>query len=78
MSKTLPPQQLGFEKLLFPGRSVLYVSEVAEKLEVTEQHVLNLIDEGKLRALNIGIGTQRKFWRIPVEAYEAYVAANLH
>jgi excisionase family DNA binding protein len=69
------PQQMSFGSLLFPGRTVLYVSEVAEKLNVTEQHVLNLIEEGKLLAVNIGIGG-RKFWRIPVEAYEKYLQEN--
>lgn len=72
------PQQLDFGNLLFPGRTVLYVSEVAEKLEVTEQHVFDLIEEGKLHAVNVGGGT-RKFWRIPVSAYQAFlkVRSNL-
>ena len=60
------------DPLAFPGRSVLYVREVAEKLRVTEQHVLDLIEEGKLRALNIG-GGSRKFYRIPVPWYQEYL-----
>ena len=70
-----PPQQLTFASLLFPGRTVLYVGEVAAKLQVTEQHVLDLIDEGQLRAINIGGGT-RKFWRIPIEAYHDFLKAR--
>ena len=74
---TTPPQQLDFTGLFFPkGRTVLYVSEVAEKLDVTEQHVLNLIEEGKLAALNVGATTGRKFWRIPVESWEKYLREN--
>ena len=42
------------------------------KLRVTEQHVLDLIEEGQLRAVNVG-GNDRKFWRVPVEAYEAFL-----
>ena len=67
------PQQLEFPSLAFPkDRTVLYVAEVAMKLRVTEQHVLDLIEEGKLQAINVG-GNDRKFWRIPVEAYEAFL-----
>jgi len=56
----------------FAGRSVLYVSEVAKRLEVTEQHILNLIEEGKLQAIDIG-GGSRHFWRIPVPALETFM-----
>lgn len=76
---THAPQQMEFPSLAFPkDRTVLYVGEVALKLRVTEQHVLDLIDEGKLRAINIaGVNaTDRKFYRIPVEAWDAYVKAN--
>ena len=54
---TPEPQQLEFPSLAFPkDRTVLYVAEVAMKLRVTEQHVLDLIEEGKLQAINIGGG----------------------
>jgi excisionase family DNA binding protein len=69
------PQQLDFQRLLFPGRTVLYVSEVAEKLNVSERHIVDLIEEGKLLAINIG-GHTRKFWRIPVDAYEKFIQEN--
>lgn len=69
------PQQLDFRNLLFDGkRTVLYVSEVAEKIGVTEQHVIDLIEEGQLGAVNVG-GTinGRKYWRIPVAEYEKFL-----
>ena len=67
------PQQLDFGNLLFDQkRKSLYVSEVAEGLEMTEQHVRDLIEEGKLGAVNIGNGS-RKFWRIPVAEYEKFL-----
>jgi hypothetical protein len=36
---------------------------------------VDLIEEGKLQAINIG-GGGRNFWRIPVEAYKAFLCAN--
>ena len=65
--------QLEFPSLAFPkDRTVLYVGEVAMKLRTTEQRVLDLIEEGQLQAVNVG-GNDRKFWRIPVEANEAFL-----
>lgn len=68
--------QLNFDSLMFgPERRVLMVAEVAAKLRITEQHVIDLIDEGRLRAVNIG-GNDRRYWRIPVEAYVEYLRAE--
>ncbi len=39
-------------------RAVLLVAECANKLGVTEQHILNLIEEGKLRAIDVGGGSR--------------------
>jgi hypothetical protein len=39
---------------------------------VTTQHVRDFIEEGSLRAINVGKSC-RKFWRIPVEAYQAFL-----
>ena len=65
---TPEPQQLEFPSFAFPkNRTFLYVGEVAMKLRV-----LDLIEEGQLQAVNVG-GNDRKFWRIPVEAYDAFM-----
>ena len=40
--------------LQFPGRTVLYVHECAARLRVTSQHVIDLIEEGALAALDVG------------------------
>jgi excisionase family DNA binding protein len=61
--------------LLFPGRRVLSVREVAERLSIGEQQVRDLIEEGKIMAINIG-GHARKFWRIPVDEYERFLREN--
>jgi excisionase family DNA binding protein len=69
-----------FPSLLFPkDRTVLGVPEVARRLRVTEQHVVNLIEHGRLRAVNLGASAspRRRYYRIPVEAWEAYLKENL-
>ena len=68
-------EQVTFDGLLFPGRRVLYVGEVAERLRVTIQHVIDLIDEGKLNAVNMG-GAGRRHYRIPVEEYERFLRSR--
>jgi excisionase family DNA binding protein len=50
---------------------VFTVSEVAEHLGISEMHVSNMIEEGKLHGIDVGGGT-RKFWRIPVTALERF------
>lgn len=52
--------------------AVLLVSECANVLGVTDQHILNLIEEGKLRAIDVGCGS-RRFFRIPIEAVNDFL-----
>lgn len=69
----IQPEQLSFDSLMFPkDRRALYVSEVADRLGVTVEHVSDLIEEGQLQAFDAG-GGGRKFWRIPVEAYNDFM-----
>ncbi len=42
----------------------LTVEEAAEILKVDTRHIKRLIKAGKLRAKNIGVGTERKFYRV--------------
>jgi len=58
--------------LTFAGRTVLSVREVAKRLAIDEQQVRDLIEEGKLHAINIG-GGGRKHWRIPVASFERFL-----
>ena len=55
---TTPPVAGGLDGidagLQFPGRTVLYVHECAARLRVTSQHVIDLIEEGALAALDVG------------------------
>ena len=66
--------QFAFASLDFPGRVSLRVDEVAQKLGITGQHVIDLILEGKLLAIDVrGAGASRACYRIPIEAYRDYV-----
>jgi hypothetical protein len=70
---------------LFPGRAVLMVKEVAHALRCTQQHVINLIEDRKIKAVDlagapISLGgtnkTDRRFYRIPVSAYDDFIRKN--
>lgn len=54
------------------GRTKLYVSEVAIQLQVTSRHVIDLIEEGELKAVNVAGAGERNSWRVPVEALEEF------
>lgn len=71
---------------LFPGRSSLLIAEVADALRCTVQHVLDLVEEGDLRAVDIrgriqgearpsdfGRRDARRCLRIPVSAYDDFI-----
>jgi excisionase family DNA binding protein len=62
---------LGFH----PGRISLSVLEVAKALSVTRQHVLDLIDAGRLPAVNVG-RQERRYWRIPVLGLRQFLDLN--
>jgi excisionase family DNA binding protein len=61
--------------LEFQGRQSLTVQEVAERLSVTHQHIIDLIEEGQIAAINMG-GGARRHYRIPVSAYTAFLQAR--
>lgn len=65
----LPPQQLDFPSLAFPkDRSVLTVGEVASRWEVSDRHVIDLIEEGKLAAFDIA--GRHDYVRVPMAAID--------
>ena len=80
MNGTIQPQQIEFPSLALPkDRTMLYAWEVAAKLRCDVGHVYDLIDEGKLRAINIAGGddlNERRFVRIPVEAWNNFIREN--
>ena len=63
----IPPQQLDFPSAAFhKDRTFLTVGEVADKWEVSEQHVIDLIEEGKLAAFDMA--GQQSYVRTPMSA----------
>jgi hypothetical protein len=88
MRKTGPGRDIHtpqkFESLLsaraFPGRKTLYISEVAQVLRIDEKQVTSLIEEGQLGAIDIagaGNKSDRRYYRIPVCEYDAYIMRRL-
>lgn len=70
---------LPFACLDFPGRGAVCVWEIAAKLGCSDQHILNLIDDGTLHPLDLTRRTgSRRMLRIPVDEYRAYVVSRLN
>lgn len=49
------------------------VMDAARELGVSNVHITNLIEEGKLPAIDVGSGS-RHFYRIPISGLAAFVA----
>jgi len=74
------PVQLSFPfpSLDFEGHSILTVGQIADKLGYTSTHILNLVDDGSLIAIDgKGKDVTRRTCRVAVEAYRAFVMARL-
>lgn len=70
-----------YPELKFPaGRGAVTPAEIARKWGVTIPHVIELLDDGTLAALDMtGVGnkTPRQCLRIPVSAYYTQTRARL-
>jgi excisionase family DNA binding protein len=67
-----------FASLDFPGRTTLSVDEVAERLGVTAQHVLDLIAENLITGIDLkGRAATRRLIRIPIESYRNFVVERM-
>ena len=68
------PGMLAHKK--FPGRTNLNIPEVARVLEIDDKHLISLIQEGLMGAIEItgkGNLSSRERWKIPVECYDDYI-----
>jgi hypothetical protein len=77
---TLYAEQLCFvfASLDFPGRTTLGLGEIAKKLGVSVDHLLNEVDNGELVGLDLkGAKATLRFVRVPIESYRAYVLKRM-
>lgn len=61
------------------NRTSVRVQEFARYFEVTTQHVLNLIEEGSIHAVNCAVSnarTKRSTWRIPVSEVHRFAESR--
>lgn len=73
-----PVQQDFFASLDFPGRTTLYLHEIAMRIGVTVKHLLDQVEEGKLVGLDVSSAdSNRRAMRVPVECYRNYVLCAL-
>lgn len=70
--------QFPFPSLDFPGRTSVSIPEIARKLGVSDQHLLNEIDEGSLVGLDLkGKRATKRCVRVPLEIYHSFVLSRL-
>jgi hypothetical protein len=66
------------QSLDFANRSSLRVDEIAAKLSMSPQHVVNLIEDGTLPAMDLkGSGSTRPMWRVSIDDYRRFIAARM-
>jgi hypothetical protein len=67
-----------FASLDFPGRTTLNVDEVALRLGITAQHVLDLIDEHLITGIDLkGKDASRRLIKIPIESYRNFIVERV-
>lgn len=52
---------------------MLDVGIVAARLGVSPEHVRNLIDSGRLAAVDVGLGNRRRRYKVPEDALEEFI-----
>jgi hypothetical protein len=74
------PVQLSFPyaSLDFEGHTILTADMIAAKLNYSVQHILNLVDDGSLVALDgKGRKSTRRSCRVPLENYRKFIMDRL-
>ena len=73
-------EQMAFPygSLDFPGRTTVTLDEAAAKLGCSVGHLLAECEHGALVGLDLrGAKATRRFVRVPIEAYRAYIIARM-
>ncbi len=68
---------LPFACIDFPDRTSVTAAEIAAKLGVTAQHILDHIEAGKLVAIDTTLATSRRNPRVAVDEYRRWVLSLL-
>lgn len=69
-----PPPPLKYASLDFTSAAAVTCIDVATKLGCSDAHVVNLIADGELCALDMrGPNSKRGTWRVPIEAYRHFM-----
>ena len=67
-----------FASLDFPGRTMITLAEMAEKLGCSNDHLLNEAERGALCGVDLkGARASRRNIMVPIESYRAYVLTRL-
>lgn len=66
-----------YSSLDFAGRSTVKVTEIAERLGYSVQHIINCVDSGELVSCNFALSGNKRSLRVPIEEYRAWVMRNL-
>lgn len=62
-------QQLEFASIAFPAdRTVLYVAEVADRWRTSDQHIIDLLEEGSLAGFDIA--SRHEYLSVPITAID--------
>jgi hypothetical protein len=76
----MPAEQLQFPfpSLDFPGRTTITLTEMANRIGVSADHLLNEVEHGALTGCNFkGVHASRRNVLVPIETYRAYVVAHM-
>lgn len=69
---------LPFACLDFPGRSTITLGEMAGRLGVSVDHLLNEVEHDELCGLDLkGANASRRNIRVPIESYRTYVLRHM-
>lgn len=77
MSTAAHQLALPFACLDFPDRDAVSAREIAAKLGLTRQHILDHIEAGKLVAIDTSLAASRRNPRVAVDEYRRWVLSLL-
>ncbi len=75
---TVEQMAFPFASLDFPAHTAITIDQMARKLNVSHNHLLNECDNGELCAVDLkGQKASRRHVRVPIESYRSYVLRRM-